>query len=135
MVRLLSRWLPLLALLLMSGCTSLPDGAGRFEARAVKVDGETAYYQVFIPAASARTPGSLPVVLFLHGSGARRRWRETDTQGLGPYLREQAPISLRWPYFRRRRDAGNGAGATTVWPWPRWMQRSPSSVPIRRGNT
>lgn len=58
MVRLLSRWLPLLALLLMSGCTSLPDGArGRFEARAVKVDGETAYYQVFIPAASARTPG------------------------------------------------------------------------------
>ncbi|MEW6384243.1 MAG: phospholipase, partial [Pseudomonadota bacterium] len=31
MVRLLSRWLPLLALLLMSACTSLPDGArGRF---------------------------------------------------------------------------------------------------------
>jgi poly(3-hydroxybutyrate) depolymerase len=51
MVRLLSRWLPLLAFLMMSGCTSLPDSArGRFEARAVKVDGETAYYQVFIPA-------------------------------------------------------------------------------------
>ncbi len=92
MVRLLSRWLPLLALLLMSGCTSLPDGArGRFEARAVKVDGETAYYQLFIPAASARTPGSLPVVLFLHGSGERGADGVKQTHaGLGPYLREQA---------------------------------------------
>jgi len=92
MVRSMSRWLPLLAFLMMTGCASLPDSArGRFEARAVKVDGETAYYQVFIPAASARTPGSLPVVLFLHGSGERGGDGGKQTHaGLGPYLRAHA---------------------------------------------
>lgn len=92
MVRSMSRWLPLLAFLMMTGCASLPDSArGRFEARAVKVDGETAYYQVFIPAASARTPGSLPVVLFLHGSGERGGDGVKQTHaGLGPYLRAHA---------------------------------------------
>ncbi len=90
MVRLLSRWLPLLALLMMSGCTSLPDSArGRFEARAVKVDGQTAYYQVFIPAGvQAAAPTHLPVVLFLHGSGERGADGVKQTHaGLGPYLR------------------------------------------------
>ena len=98
MVRLLSRWLPLLALLMMSGCTSLPDSArGRFEAHAVKVDGHTAYYQVFIPAGlQARSPGGqtpatshVPVILFLHGSGERGADGIKQTHaGLGPYLRE-----------------------------------------------
>ena len=72
MVRTMMRWLPMLAILMMAGCASHPDSArGRFESRAVKVDGRTAYYQVFIPATAARTPGALPVVLFLHGSGER----------------------------------------------------------------
>ncbi|HEL4269093.1 TPA: prolyl oligopeptidase family serine peptidase [Stenotrophomonas maltophilia] len=98
MVRLLSRWLPLLALLMMSGCTSLLDSArGRFEARAVKVDGHTAYYQVFIPAGlQAHSPGgqtpatsNVPVILFLHGSGERGADGIKQTHaGLGPYLRE-----------------------------------------------
>ena len=91
MVRSMSRWLPLLALLMMTGCASLPDSArGRFEARAVKVDGETAYYQVFIPAGlKAPASASVPVILFLHGSGERGSdgIRQTHA-GLGPYLRE-----------------------------------------------
>ncbi len=91
MVRSMSRWLPLLALLVMSGCTSLPDSArGRFEARAVKVEGETAYYQVFIPAGvQDAAPTHLPVILFLHGSGERGADGVKQTYaGLGPYLRE-----------------------------------------------
>ncbi len=90
MVRSMSRWLPLLAFLMMTGCTSLPDSArGRFEARAVKVEGETAYYQVFIPAGvEATAPTKLPVILFLHGSGERGGDGVKQTHaGLGPYLR------------------------------------------------
>lgn len=92
MLRSISRWLPALAVLMLTGCTSMPDSArGHFEARAVKVDGETAYYQVFVPAAAARTPGSLPVVLFLHGSGERGGDGVKQTHaGLGPYLRAHA---------------------------------------------
>lgn len=92
MLRSISRWLPALAVLMLTGCASMPDSArGHFEARAVKVDGETAYYQVFVPAASARTPGSLPVVLFLHGSGERGGDGVKQTHaGLGPYLRARA---------------------------------------------
>ena len=88
MVRSLSRWLPLLALLMLAGCTSTPPtDRGHFEARAVKVDGRTAYYQVFIPSAAARATGPLPVVLFLHGSGERGRDGVKQTlAGLGPYL-------------------------------------------------
>ena len=90
MVRPLLRWLPLLSLLMLAACASTPDSArGHFESRAVKVDGQTAYYQVFIPAVAARTPGSLPVVLFLHGSGERGSDGVKQTHaGLGPYLRE-----------------------------------------------
>ncbi len=92
MLRSFSRWLPLLALLMMTGCVSTPPGTrGHFEARAVKVDGETAYYQVFIPAAAVRTAGPLPVVLFLHGSGERGGDGVKQTHaGLGPYLRQHA---------------------------------------------
>ena len=89
MLRSLLRCLPLLALLMMGGCASTPPTAGgHFEARAVKVDGQTAYYQVFIPAAAARASAPLPVVLFLHGSGERGAdgVRQTGS-GLGPYLR------------------------------------------------
>lgn len=92
MLRSLLRWLPLLALLMLTGCASTPPGArGHFEARAVKVDGDTAYYQVFIPAAAARAAGPLPVVLFLHGSGERGGDGVKQTHaGLGPYLRRHA---------------------------------------------
>ncbi|KAF1055252.1 MAG: Poly(3-hydroxyoctanoate) depolymerase [Stenotrophomonas maltophilia] len=92
MARSLSRWLPLLALLMLTSCASTPDSArGRFEARAVNVDGQTAYYQVFIPANSACTAGPLPVVLFLHGSGERGNDGSKQTHaGLGPYLRRHA---------------------------------------------
>lgn len=94
MVRSMSRWLPWLAILMMTDCaTSLSDSArGRFEARAVKVEGETAYYQVFIPA-GVQTAASthLPVILFLHGSGERGSDGIKQTySGLGPYLREHS---------------------------------------------
>lgn len=90
MLRSLPRWLPLLAVLMMTACASTPPSArGHFEARAVKVDGETAYYQVFIPAEAVRAAGPLPVVLFLHGSGERGGDGVKQTHaGLGPYLRE-----------------------------------------------
>ena len=92
MVRTMMRWLPMLAILMMAGCASQPDSArGHFESRAVKVDGRTAYYQVFIPATAARTPGALPVVLFLHGSGERGGDGVKQTHaGLGPHLRRHA---------------------------------------------
>ncbi|PZP76415.1 MAG: phospholipase, partial [Stenotrophomonas maltophilia] len=73
MLRSLPRWLPLLSLMMLAGCASTPHSArGHFEGRAVKVDGETAYYQVFIPA-GVRTGGpahsgnstGIPVILFL----------------------------------------------------------------------
>ncbi|MGF6418665.1 putative peptidase [Stenotrophomonas sp. AN71] len=98
MARSIPRWLPLLAVLMMTGCASLPDSArGHFEGRAVKVDGETAYYQVFIPAGlqagNLAKPGlataKAPVILFLHGSGERGGDGTKQTfSGLGPYLRE-----------------------------------------------
>ncbi|WP_295570231.1 prolyl oligopeptidase family serine peptidase [uncultured Stenotrophomonas sp.] len=99
MVSSIVRWLPLLAVLMIAGCASVPDRArGHFEGRAVKVDGETAYYQVFIPASvrasvagSAAAQGSPPVILFLHGSGERGADGIKQTSsGLGPYLREHS---------------------------------------------
>lgn len=114
MVRSMSRWLPLLAFLMMTGCASLPDTPhGRFEARAVKVDGETAYYQVFIPASlQARNPAPptappVPVILFLHGSGERGVDGVKQTySGLGPYLREHAdfPALVVFPQAARHSE-------------------------------
>lgn len=98
MVRLLARWLPLLLVLMVGGCASTAERAhGRFEARAVKVDGRTAYYQVFIPAGlqprgsaqQGAAPVDVPVILFLHGSGERGGDGVKQTHaGLGPYLRD-----------------------------------------------
>ncbi|WP_282275040.1 prolyl oligopeptidase family serine peptidase [Stenotrophomonas sp. PS02297] len=76
----------------IAGCASIPDtGHGRFVARTVELDGMRMPYQVFVPAAAARGPGALPVVLFLHGSGERGNdgIRQTEA-GLGPYLRAHA---------------------------------------------
>lgn len=99
MLRSLPRWLPLLSLMMLAGCASTPHSArGHFEGRAVKVDGETAYYQVFIPdavrtghradAGNGNGTG-IPVILFLHGSGERGVDGIKQTySGLGPYLRE-----------------------------------------------
>lgn len=113
MLRSILRWLPVLAVLVMTGCASLPDSArGHFEARAVKVEGRTAYYQVFIPAGT--THGGLPVVLFLHGSGERGGDGVKQTHaGLGPYLRAhpgfpalvvfpQAPGDGEWSGYNNR---------------------------------
>jgi len=87
----LPRWLlSCLLLMLIAGCSSAPRAPshGHFEARAVKVDGRTAHYQVFIPATATAAAGPLPVVLFLHGSGERGRDGVKQTHaGLGPYLR------------------------------------------------
>lgn len=137
MVRSMSRWLPLLALLVMSGCTSLPDSArGRFEARAVKVEGETAYYQVFIPAGvQAAAPTHLPVILFLHGSGERGADGVKQTYaGLGLTC-ASIPTSPPWWCSHRYRAMRNGAAATTVRQWPHWTPRSPNSAPTRHGST
>jgi predicted peptidase len=80
------------AMMTLVGCASSPGtSGGRFVGRAVKVDGQTAYYQVFVPRTAAASRGELPVVLFLHGSGERGRDGRRQTQaGLGPYLRQHA---------------------------------------------
>lgn len=77
---------------LVAACASLPDaGQGRFVARSIELEGTRMPYQVFVPAASARRSGPLPVVLFLHGSGERGRDGVKQTEaGLGPYLRTHA---------------------------------------------
>ncbi|GAB3057180.1 prolyl oligopeptidase family serine peptidase [Stenotrophomonas tumulicola] len=79
-------------LMFFAGCASTPDPtAGRFESRSVTVDGHASRYQVFVPADALRAAGSLPVVLFLHGSGERGRdGVKQTTAGLGPYLRAHA---------------------------------------------
>lgn len=82
----------LLLMAVIAGCASTPDASqGRFVARTVELDGTRMPYQVFVPAASTRGPGALPVVLFLHGSGERGGdgIRQTEA-GLGPYLRAHA---------------------------------------------
>ncbi|SBV35476.1 conserved exported hypothetical protein [uncultured Stenotrophomonas sp.] len=84
---------PALALsALVTACASLPDaGRGHFVARSIELEGTRMPYQVFVPAASARKSGPLPVVLFLHGSGERGRDGIKQTgAGLGPYLRTHA---------------------------------------------
>lgn len=80
-----------MAMMMAAGCASTPDASGgQFIGRAVKVDGQTSYYQVFVPRNAAASRGELPVVLFLHGSGERGRDGRRQTQaGLGPQLRQQ----------------------------------------------
>ena len=80
------------AMMTVAGCASTPEtSGGQFVGRAVKVEGQTAYYQVFVPRNAAASRGELPVVLFLHGSGERGRDGRRQTQaGLGPYLRQHA---------------------------------------------
>ena len=82
--------LPLL--LLLAACASLPEHArGHFVNRRIERDGSSMPYQVFVPATTAHAPGSLPVVLFLHGSGERGNDGHKQTEaGLGPYLRTHA---------------------------------------------
>lgn len=85
--------LALLVLMAVAGgCASLAGSSdGRFVARSVELDGVRMPYQVFVPAASARGAGALPVVLFLHGSGERGDDGRRQTEvGLGPYLRAHA---------------------------------------------
>ncbi len=85
--------LPLLVLMaVLGGCAALPaSDEGRFVARSIEFDGVRMPYQVFVPATSARAPGALPVVLFLHGSGERGDDGRRQTEaGLGPYLRAHA---------------------------------------------
>jgi len=93
MARRWSGWL-LVAVVTMAtaGCATMrEDAKGHFVQRAVKLDGRTAHYQVFVPRDAAATRGQLPVVLFLHGSGERGRDNRRQTQaGLGPYLRAHA---------------------------------------------
>lgn len=92
MARRHARWLLCaMAMVTLAGCAPTRQEVGHFEARAVKVDGRTAYYQVFVPRGAAASRGALPVVLFLHGSGERGRdGRRQTLAGLGPYLRQNA---------------------------------------------
>lgn len=85
-------FLALMAAALLPACSSMPapSANGRFEARAVHVDGRTYRYQVFVPAAHAAT-AKPPVILFLHGSGERGSDNAIQLDaGLGPYVREHA---------------------------------------------
>lgn len=82
--------LPLL--ILIAACSPEPKvSMDHFQSRTVTVDGHTATYQVFVPASAPTSPGKLPVVLFLHGSGERGSDGGKQTEaGLGTYLREHA---------------------------------------------
>lgn len=85
-------WVWVVAMLALSGCASTraPD-KGHFVERTVTVDGHASRYQVFVPRDAQAQRGTLPVVLFLHGSGERGSDGRRQTQaGLGPYLRTQA---------------------------------------------
>lgn len=85
-------WVWVVAMVVLSGCASTraPD-KGHFVDRMVTVDGHTARYQVFVPRDAQARRGSLPVVLFLHGSGERGSdGRRQSTAGIGPHLQAQA---------------------------------------------
>jgi len=92
MARRQARWLLCaMAMLSVVGCAPTRGDAGRFEARAVTLDGHPRYYQVFIPRGARAASAPLPVVLFLHGSGERGNDNQAQTEaGLGPYLRRHA---------------------------------------------
>lgn len=82
----------MVAMLALSGCAfaRAPD-SGHFVKRTVTVDGRESRYQVFVPRDAQARRGSLPVVLFLHGSGERGSNGTQQTHaGLGPYLRAHA---------------------------------------------
>lgn len=85
-------WVWMVAVLALSGCamTGVP-GKGHFVERTVTVEGHSSRYQVFVPRDARAQRGTLPVVVFLHGSGERGSdgHRQT-TAGLGPHLREHA---------------------------------------------
>lgn len=79
-------------LILMTACTTTPpmNPTGEFVSRELTLDGQTHRYQVFVPAARFRH-GTLPVVLFLNGSGERGSDGARQTMaGLGPYVRQHA---------------------------------------------
>ncbi|MGN7839192.1 prolyl oligopeptidase family serine peptidase [Stenotrophomonas sp. 22385] len=85
-------WLAVLAMLALSGVASgRTSDSGQFVKRTVTVDGRQSRYQVFVPRDAQAQRGSLPVVLFLHGSGERGSDGRKQTQaGVGPYLRAHA---------------------------------------------
>lgn len=87
--------------------TDMPaDADAMFKARSVVNEGRTVNYRVFVP--DAPRDVSLPVVLFLHGSGERGTDNVAQTRsGLGPYVRRtpgfpaivvfpQAPPDTNW---------------------------------------
>jgi predicted peptidase len=85
-------WVWVVAMAALSGCASThaPD-KGHFVERTVTVEERQSRYQVFVPRAAQAQRGSLPVVLFLHGSGERGSdGRRQTTAGLGPHLRAHA---------------------------------------------
>ncbi|MCF7749620.1 prolyl oligopeptidase family serine peptidase [Bacillus subtilis subsp. subtilis] len=79
------------AMVTLTGCATPRGDVGRLEPRAIKLEGRTAYYQVFVPRGARAQAAALPVVLFLHGSGERGDNNRAQTEaGLGPYLRAHA---------------------------------------------
>lgn len=85
-------WWVVLAMLAVSGVASArTSDSGQFVKRTVTVDGRESRYQVFVPRDAQAQRGSLPVVLFLHGSGERGSdGRQQTHAGVGPYLRDHA---------------------------------------------
>lgn len=86
------RWLMLLSITALAGCSSLPATApdsGHFVARNLQFEGRAFTYQVFVPAHRAAT--ATPIVLFLHGSGERGSdGKRQLSAGLGPWLKDNA---------------------------------------------
>lgn len=102
------------ALLMLGGC--VPDGEhapGHFVGRRVQLDGQTAYYQVFVPADARARRGQLPVVLFLHGSGERGRDGQHPLKaGLGRYLRAHGDTFPALAVFPQAPPGGEWNGHT-----------------------
>jgi Predicted peptidase len=65
----------------LAGCTNYGSVPSEFEARSVTVDGEQYNYRVFIPK-DRRPDEKLPVMLYLHGSGARGDDNVSQVEGI-----------------------------------------------------
>ena len=104
----------MLAMAMLTSCASTPSAPalGQFLERSVVVDGTPRRYQVFVPAAHAREPGKLPVILFLHGSGERGSDNKKQLDaGLGPYVRKHLADFPALVVFPQVEENGEWMGA------------------------
>ncbi|MEP7214450.1 MAG: prolyl oligopeptidase family serine peptidase [Acidobacteriota bacterium] len=71
----------------MSGCSNRSVPESEFPSRTVSVNGHEYKFRIFVPA-NHDTSKPIPVMLYLHGSGARGEDNQSQVDGLRDFVRE-----------------------------------------------